>query len=85
LTAAVAADVTKTSTHWTLQLPSREDLRDPVDGDVVHIKSRWQGSPDSKGYLLGEPDVHNAGQRVYAFGDDQPGAIWTVRRVVLAK
>jgi MAC/Perforin domain-containing protein len=85
LTAAVAADATKTSTHWTLQLPSRENPRDPVDGDVVHIKSRWQGSPDSKGYLLGEPDVQNAGQRVYAFGDNQAGAIWTVRRVTLAK
>jgi len=85
LTAAVAADATKTSTHWTLQLPSREDPRDPVDGDVVHIKSRWQVSQDSKGYLLGEPDVQNAGQRVYAFGDNQPGAIWTVRRVPLAK
>ena len=85
LTAAVAADATKTSTHWTLELPSREDPRDPVDGDVVHIKSRWQVSQDSKGYLLGEPDVQNAGQRVYAFGDNQPGAIWTVRRVPLAK
>jgi hypothetical protein len=85
LTAAVAADATKTSTHWTLELPSREDPRDPVDGDVVHIKSRWQGSQDSKGYLLGEPDVQNAGQRVYAFGDNQPGAIWMVRRVPLAK
>jgi hypothetical protein len=85
LTAAVAADATKTSTHWTLQLPGREDRHDPVDSDVVHIKSRWQGSLDSKGHLLGEPDVHNAGQRVYAFGDNQPGAIWTVRRVGLAK
>jgi hypothetical protein len=85
LTAAVAANATKTSTHWTLQLPSREDRHDPVDGDVVHIKSRWQGSQDSKGYLLSEPDVHNAGQRVYAFGDNQPGAVWTVRRVGLAK
>jgi MAC/Perforin domain len=85
LTAAVAADATKTSTHWTLQLPGREDPRDPIDGDVVHIKSRWQGSQDSKGYLLGEPDVNNAGQRVYAFGDNQPGAVWTVRRVGLAK
>jgi hypothetical protein len=84
LTAAVAANATKTSTHWTLQPPSREDPRDPVDGDVVHIKSRWQGSQDSKGYLLGEPDVQNAGQRVYAFGDNQPGAVWTVRRVGLA-
>ena len=85
LTAAVAADATKTSTHWTLQLPSREDPRDPVDGDVVHIKSRWQGSQDSKGYLLGEPDVRDTGQRVYAFGENQPGAIWTVRRVGVAK
>jgi hypothetical protein len=85
LTAAVAADATKTSAHWTLQLPSREDRHDPVDSDVVHIKSRWQGSQDSKGYLLGEPDVHNPGQRVYAFGDNQPGAIWTLRRVALAK
>ena len=85
LTAAVAANATTTSTHWTLQLASREDPRDPVDGDVVHIKTRWQGSQDSKGYLLGEPDVQDAGQRVYAFGDNQPGAMWMVRRVGLAK
>jgi hypothetical protein len=55
--------------------------RPPVPAQLA---PRWQGSQDSKGYLLGEPDVQNAGQRVYAFGDNQPGAIWTVRRVGLA-
>jgi hypothetical protein len=85
LTAAVEADANKISTHWAFLLPGREDRPDLVDGDVVHIKSRWQSNQDSKGYLLGEPDVSNAGQRVYAFGDNQPGAIWTLRRVGSAR
>jgi hypothetical protein len=36
----------------------------------------------TEGCLLGEPDVEEAAQRVYAFGRPaQPGTVWRLRRV----
>jgi len=81
LTGAVAEDAATTSAHWGIELAGGSDRPSLVDGDIVRLRSRWRGRRHVDGFLLGETDPDDPGQRVYAFGGmNQPGAIWKIRR-----
>jgi hypothetical protein len=87
LAGMVEGDPRKESAYWTLELPDGANRTNLVDGDVVRLRSRYRRRQKVEtGYLLGEPDCENAGQRVFAFGvNHQPGAFWAIRRAPVAK
>lgn len=83
LTEDKASDPSQATAQWQLILADARTRIDNemVDGDFVRFKSLWQDPDGEFGYLQGESDYRDPGQRVYSFGKPPGGTNWRVARL----